>query len=411
MKDPRHLSVEAFTYSLPEEKIARFPLAQRDASKLLIYKNGFISEDLFRNLDKYIPAGSLLVFNDTRVIEARLLFRKPTGGVIEIFCLEPHEQCGDMATAMNCRGQALWYCFIGGASKWKPRYIPEKKIKTGNRPCTLQAKFKEKLKDRFLIEFSWDDSSLTFAEVLHGAGAIPLPPYLKREADASDAERYQTVYARQDGSVAAPTAGLHFTEEVLKRLQEKKTETASVTLHVGAGTFKPVQTSTLAGHDMHAEFFVINRSLIESLLHFSGQNIIAVGTTTLRTLESIYWLGVKYLRGCSDSFFSVSQWEAYDAEQLKIPVQAALQGLLDYMEKKQLSRLQARTQLLVAPGYRIRNAHALITNFHLPQSTLLLLVAACIGDDWQKVYQYALQNNFRFLSYGDSSLLWIDQPG
>lgn len=408
-KDPRHISISDYTYSLPEEKIAPYPLPERDASRLLIYKDGQITEDTYRHISDHLPANATLVFNDTKVVEARLLFQKPTGGIIEIFCLQPDTQYPDITTAMLQTQKVAWLCLVGGASKWKAGQILEKKIASGKHSLVLQARYIEKKADAFLIELSWTPATLSFAEVLHQAGAIPLPPYIKREADASDSERYQTLYARWEGSVAAPTAGLHFTEPIFKSLEQKNIQTAFVTLHVGAGTFKPVKAPTMQEHSMHEEFIDVSKATIQQLLAASGNPVVAVGTTSLRTLESLYWIGRRArLNQLADTngIVTVGQWEPYDAR-LPLPEPAeSLQTLLYWMEKNNRQRLIAKTQLLIAPGYTFRMVNGLITNFHQPQSTLLLLVAAMTGPAWKKIYTYALENNFRFLSYGDGCLLW-----
>lgn len=410
--DPGNLSIKEFTYDLPEHRIAKYPLPERDASKLLIYDQGKITEDIYKNLDRQLPPNSLLVFNDTKVIEARLLFQKPTGGIIEIFCLDPHEQYADITVAMNQHGHVLWQCLIGGASKWKHGQILEKKINS-SKEIILHAKYVEKKIDSFVIEFAWNDDSLNFAEILHHAGAIPLPPYIKRAVERSDEERYQTIYAHHEGSVAAPTAGLHFTEYVFDKLRLKNIKTDFVTLHVGAGTFKPVKTETIEGHEMHAEFINVSKETIENIFQNLSQNIIPVGTTSLRTIESLYWLGVKSMMGrgqlttAGGKLIELSQWECYELEKMNIEPGQALEALIDFMQKEKRERLVTKTQILIAPPYKTRIANALITNFHQPQSTLLLLVAALIKEDWKKVYDYALQHDFRFLSYGDGCLLWI----
>ena len=409
MTDPRTLSIKDFTYSLPEERIAKYPLEERDASKLLIYKEGSIAEDIYENIADHIPSKSLLVFNDTKVVEARLLFQKPTGGVIEIFCLEPHQQYADITTAMLQHEKVLWHCLIGGASKWKHGQILEKKIPHHTDELVLHARYIEKMPDSFVVELSWSDPSLSFAEMLHLFGAIPLPPYIKREVEQTDAERYQTVYAHYEGSVAAPTAGLHFTERVFESLKEKGIDKDFVTLHVGAGTFKPVKSETMQEHEMHAEHFTVSRTMIQNLLDHLDKKVIAVGTTSLRTLESLYWLGVKKADVRSQKSEEVFQWEVYDHAETAISANDALNYLINWMEEKDLDHFTAKTQIIIAPGYHFKIVNGLVTNFHQPQSTLLLLVAAFIGENWRKVYNYALDNNFRFLSYGDGSLLWRDR--
>ena len=406
MTDPGTLSIKDFTYLLPEERIAKYPLAERDASKLLIYKEGTITENIYKNIADHLPKESLLVFNDTKVVEARLLFQKPTGGVIEIFCLEPHEQYPDITTAMMQHEKVLWHCLIGGASKWKHGQLLEKKIIYNSNELVLNARYIKKEVDSFIVELSWNDPALSFAEVLHLFGAIPLPPYIKREAETSDAERYQTVYAHYEGSVAAPTAGLHFTNTVLKKLKDKNIDTGFATLHVGAGTFKPVKTEVMKDHEMHAEHFKISKSTIQNLLDHLDKNIIAVGTTSLRTLESLYWLGAKQSTVNNQQSMEITQWEVYDHKEEMISTKEALENLLRWMDEKKLNNLTAKTQIIIAPGYQFKIVNGLITNFHQPQSTLLLLVAAFIGNNWRKVYEYAFENNFRFLSYGDGSLLW-----
>lgn len=406
MTDPRNISINDFTYSLPEERIAKYPLAERDASKLLIYKNGEIKTDTYRQISKYIPEDSVLIFNNTKVVEARLLFKKETGGVIEIFCLEPHEQYADITTAMLQKEKVLWHCLVGGASKWKPGQVLRKEISVSSQRIILQAIYHEKRSGTFIIELSWTPASLSFAEVLHYTGAIPLPPYIKRNAEEADKERYQTIYAATDGSVAAPTAGLHFTPTIFKDLDNIHVVRDFVTLHVGAGTFKPVKSETMLEHDMHAEWIEVSKSMIENLLRDFEEPIITVGTTSLRTLESLYWLGVKLSLNDTQQPLFLSQWEAYEMAKINMPSKDALQSLLDYMIKNNQQSLLAKTQILIAPGYDFKIVKGLVTNFHQPQSTLLLLVAALIGDDWKKVYAYALNNDFRFLSYGDGSLLW-----
>ena len=396
-------------YDLPEDKIARYPLQERDSSRLLIYKNGVISSAIYRHIDQHLPSNSLLIFNDTKVVEARILFQKPTGAVVEIFCLEPPPQYADMTTAMTQKGKVTWICLIGGASKWKPGQILEKHLPLPDeQEILLQARYIGKEKDSFAIELSWTPDSLTFAEILHYAGNIPLPPYIKRTVEQSDAERYQTVYAHTEGSVAAPTAGLHFTDSIFKRLDERNIQREYVTLHVGAGTFKPVKANTMSGHLMHAEFIDVTTNTIETILHYVDKPVSVVGTTSLRTVESIYQLGAKVARQPNLPLeeLVVNQWDPYKLNADPIPAGIALEALLNYLKRQQMSRIITKTSLLIAPGYNFQIPRALVTNFHQPQSTLLLLVAAFVGSDWRNIYRHALENNFRFLSYGDGCLLF-----
>ncbi len=413
---PKDISIKDYSYSLPEEKIAAYPLTERDASKLLIYKQGSITEDLYRNIDNYLPANSLLIFNNTKVVEARLLFQKPTGGIIEIFCLEPHEQYPDITTAMLQQGSVLWKCLVGGASKWKRGQALEKRIPDKKWEIIVRATYQEKRPGYFIIHLSWSPENFTFSEILHLAGAVPLPPYIKRDVEAGDAERYQTIYADQSGSVAAPTAGLHFTENIFEKLRKKNIRVDFVTLHVGAGTFQPVKTEMIGHHEMHAEFIDVSIDTLKNILQNLATDIVAVGTTSFRTIESLYWIGVKLsTRNAQPAnlnakrLIELEQWEVYDALAQNLSPVEALQTLFDWMKNSKMERLVSKTQLMVAPGYKPKIVNGLITNFHQPNSTLLLLVAALIGEDWTKVYTYALENDFRFLSYGDGSLLWIRQ--
>jgi len=404
---PKDLSIRDFSYELPEHRIARYPLAERDASKLLVFCDGQVEEDSYAHLDRHIPEGALLLFNNTKVVEARLMFRRVTGASIELFCLEPTEMYPDITTAMLQREQVQWYCLVGGAKKWKDDEVLKKEIETSEGLVSLYARKVKKQGDAFLIQFQWDFGAWSFAELLHEAGVIPLPPYLNRHADSSDNERYQTVYARHDGSVAAPTAGLHFTDNLLQRLQSKQVDLEFLTLHVGAGTFKPVKSETLEGHEMHAEFIDVPIALIERLLKQASGPIIPVGTTSCRTIETLYWMGVKALLNSEAAIeqLEIKQWDAYELPQV-FTRREVLQALLQWMRRKGIDRLICRTQLLMSPLYQVRVADAIITNFHQPNSTLLLLIAAFIGDDWKEVYRYALEHDFRFLSYGDGSLLW-----
>lgn len=416
MTDPRKISIQDFTYELPEEKIALHPLHERDASKLLIYKNGIIKEDIYSKIADHIPTGSLLVFNNSKVINARIRFKKSSGGIIEIFCLEPHELLNEYSSIMSKTNRVKWKCFVGGAAKWKEgelikEIIISKKENAGSagEKIILKAFLIEKIPDAYVIEFSWTPGSYSFAEVIESAGDIPLPPYIKRVADITDATRYQTIYAKYDGSVAAPTAGLHFTETVFKNLERKQIENTYVTLHVGAGTFKPVKANFMQDHEMHAEWIDVSIETIKKIL-IKINDIIAVGTTSLRTIETLYWLAVKAISDPSQKNLSLHQWDVYDdpLQKSNIPVQDALLALIDWLEKRKLDRLFTNTQLLITPGYQFKIAKALVTNFHQPQSTLLLLVAAAVGNNWKNIYQYALEHDFRFLSYGDGNLIFIN---
>jgi len=405
---PKDLLVSAFNYELPADRIAAFPLEERDQSKLLIAAKGAdLEEDIYRNLAEHLPGGSLLLFNDTRVVEARLRFRKESGGGIEIFCLEPHEQYATMATALASTGSVLWLCMVGGASKWKSGVKLERRIIVDRQEIVLHATWVEKRPNSMLIELTWTPAGLSFAELLHHAGAIPLPPYIKRLPEASDLERYQTIYAKHEGSVAAPTAGLHFTEAVFDSLRHKGIEKTYLTLHVGAGTFKPVTAEKIGEHEMHAEVITITKEFLHTIRSSIG-NIIPVGTTSMRTIESLYWFGVKLsdFRGEEDFDWWLDQWEAYELPQ-EMGAIDAIETLLNWMERNDQSTIIARTRIIIAPGYRMRMAKALITNFHQPQSTLLLLIAAIMGDQWKRMYEYALEHEFRFLSYGDGCLIWV----
>lgn len=404
---PKDLSILDYTYTLPEEKIASYPLPQRDKSKLLIYQQEQVTEDFYFNLHHHLPANSLLVFNNTKVVEARLLFQKSTGSNIEIFCLEPDEQYADITTAMLQNEKVYWKCLVGGAKKWKEEWL-QKTIAWQNEVINLTAKIVAKRNDYFLIEFNWHNVQLSFAEILHLAGIIPLPPYIKRNTEEKDKETYQTIYAKHDGSVAAPTAGLHFTENLMQQLQQKNIKPCYVTLHVGAGTFKPVKAATMQEHEMHAEFIDVGIDFIQLLKDNTQNKIVAVGTTSLRTIESLYWLGVKLIEANNKIALEdlvIEQWDAYELPQ-DISMQTALNHLFNWMQTNQLTRLVTKTQIIIAPSCQLKVADGLITNFHQPQSTLLLLVAAIVGNKWKTIYDYALQNNFRFLSYGDGSLLW-----
>jgi S-adenosylmethionine:tRNA ribosyltransferase-isomerase len=399
----QNIFIKDYDYDLPNRRIAEFPLKERDESKLLIYQRGHISNEHFFNLHKCLPGDSTLVLNNTRVIEARILFTKATGGAIEIFCLEPFRQTVELA--LSAVKSVQWLCLIGGASKWKAGQILKKEVFTGNEIVELSARYIGKQTDNFVIEFSWQPQEKSFAEILHATGAVPLPPYIKRNAVEEDKDRYQTIFGNQEGSVAAPTAALHFTENVFRKLSEKNIATDYITLHVGAGTFKPVKTETVAEHEMHQEPFTVSIDTLRKII--SSKQIIVVGTTSLRTLETVYWLGVKLLNGLIEEEWVLQQWEAYElSENYKVSVQESLTALVDWLEKNHQKELHCRTSLIIVPGYKFQIPQGLITNFHQPQSTLLLLVGAFIGKDWKNVYEHALKNDYRFLSYGDSSLLW-----
>ena len=404
MTNPKHLSIADFDYPLPDSRIAAHPTAQRHDSRLLIYESGKISEDIFKNIHTHLPSHSLMIANNTRVVEARIIFRKPTGARIEIFCLEPGDEYPDIATALSQHGSVTWKCMVGRASSWTHQSTIQKKLGDNS---TLHAKIISKESDHFVIQLSWTPEDISFAEILHVAGSTPLPPYIKRKPDASDPERYQTVYAHYSGSVAAPTAGLHFTPEVMKNITASSIESDFVTLHVGAGTFIPVKSESMASHEMHAEFIDVKRSLIEKLLSLKNTPVIAVGTTSLRTLESLYWFGVKIYNNenITAGDLHLQQWDPYDNPS-DLPLNDALLSLLKWMDEREMFSLITRTSLLIAPSYKFRIVDILITNFHQPRSTLLLLVAAFIGEEWKRVYTYALENDFRFLSYGDSCLLF-----
>jgi S-adenosylmethionine:tRNA ribosyltransferase-isomerase len=402
---PRELRIEDYTYELPDERITKYPFEERDASKLLIYNKGLFEEDNYRNVANYIQAETLLVFNQTKVVHARLLFKKATGGVIEVFCLEPGDQYPDIHTAMLQKRKVQWKCMIGGASKWKHGAVLQ--LEHREPDFTLSASIIDRTSSTYILELQWDKVDLSFAEILHYAGAVPLPPYLHREVEKSDEERYQTIFAKEEGSVAAPTAGLHFTESVLNSLQQKGVDTCFVTLHVGAGTFKPVKSETMEEHEMHAEWMEMSIDTLEKIIRHLDKGIVAVGTTSLRTLESLYWIGLKILNKLEIDLagIAVSQWEPYEINANAKP-KVALEAIADYLRQNKQQRIVTRTQILIAPGYDFKMIKGLITNFHQPQSTLLLLVAALVGDAWKNVYNYALEHEYRFLSYGDGCLLW-----
>lgn len=405
---PQQIAITDYTYELPNDRIAHFPLPERDASKLLVYRNGQITESIYQQIAGELPEGCVLVFNNTKVINARMVFTKPTGGAIEIFCLEPAGAITEYTTVMNQKGSAAWQCLIGGIGKWKGGPL-EKRLQVQGQTVLLQARLAAKLPDAWEVQFSWEPAHLSFAEIILAAGDVPLPPYIKRSATLTDDERYQTIFAQWEGSVAAPTAGLHFTEGIFEKLAQRNIDRAFVTLHVGAGTFKPVKAATMQEHIMHAEWIDVPASTIASLMTALHRGIVAVGTTSLRTLESLYWMGAKVWLQPDLPQLQLQQWDVYQAplNTAAPSPEEALTALLHWLQRNHLDRLFTQTQLLIAPGYTFKMVKGLVTNFHQPQSTLLLLVAAAIGDDWRKVYQYALENDFRFLSYGDGSLLWV----
>lgn len=406
---PEQISINDYDYNLPDERIALHPLAQRDASKLLVYKNGETQESTFSHIGSFLPEHSLLVFNNTKVINARIKFTKTTGAAIEIFCLEPYGAVTEYSSVMNATKSVRWKCLVGGAAKWKEELLNKEIVISGEKVILSVAKA-EKLSDSFVIEFSWQPAGFSFAEIIEAAGNVPLPPYIKRNTDEEDTSRYQTIFAEHTGSVATPTAGLHFTEAIFEKLTKKNIEKAFVTLHVGAGTFKPVKADTMAEHEMHAEYIDVNMHTIRKLQSNIGK-IAATGTTSLRTIESLYWLGTKAYLNPEIKTLSLSQWEVYEAPLATTAITAhdALEALLQWMERNSTENIFTQTQILIAPGYRFRMADMLITNFHQPRSTLLLLVAAAIGEDWKKMYAYAMKNDFRFLSYGDGNLIFINK--
>lgn len=396
------IRIDEYNYTLPEEQIASYPLSRRDSSKLLYYNNGNISQDSFSHLSEFIPSGSTLVFNNTKVIPARILFEKSTGASIEVFCLAPSVPLG-YGEALETSGVCVWQCLIGNLKKWKTGRL-QKEITLEGTKITLFASLIQSHTESHEVEFRWDNTRFTFAEILSVAGQLPIPPYLKRQNEDSDKETYQTIYSKIDGSVAAPTAGLHFTPEVLQSLISNKCLLEEVTLHVGAGTFKPVKSLYIGEHKMHSEAVVVTQQTIQQLLH-SSNSITAVGTTSVRTLESLYHIGEIIEKNPTVSIPSVSQWQAYATEANRISKHRALKNILQWMEQHKQTSISFDTQIIIVPGYRFQMVDALITNFHQPRSTLLLLVSAFIGEDWKRVYKYALENQFRFLSYGDSSLL------
>ena len=403
-KDPQTLYIEDYNYQLPDEYIAKYPLARRDDSKLLVYKHNEISESKFSKIVDFIPSNSLLVFNNTKVIQARLRFRKSTGAQIEVFCLEPIHP-SDYAQSLGSTTECIWKCMVGNLKKWKDENL-YKEFEIRGLKINFSAELIESFGNTHHVIFKWDNPEIHFAEILDFAGELPIPPYLHRKTEESDLTTYQTVYSKIKGSVAAPTAGLHFTPEVLEQLLNQHVETEELTLHVGAGTFQPVKSNDIADHEMHAELISVSADTIKHLLQKIG-DIIAVGTTSVRTLESLYQIGVMLEENAdfeSNTIFKVEQWFPY-RQHKDISCEQSFQNILIFLEKNQLSILQAQTQIIIKPGYNFKAIRGMITNFHQPKSTLLLLVSAFVEGNWQEIYNYALRNNFRFLSYGDSSLL------
>ena len=397
--NPKNIRIEEYTYNLPENRIAKYPLSERDQSQLLVYNKGELSKNQFTNINEYIDCDTTLVFNNTKVIQARLKFYKETGAGIEIFCLEPVEP-SDYVLAFEQTEKITWKCIVGNLKKWKSGALIHKVIIEGSE-IELKANILKPEGNSQIIEFTWNNKEVTFSEILENIGNTPIPPYLNRDSESIDKDRYQTIYSKQKGSVAAPTAGLHFTEQVLDKLKVKNIKVEEVTLHVGAGTFRPVKSETIDDHEMHTEHFVVEKQTLINLLN--SNHITTVGTTSVRTIESLYWLGVKLLtHGFLDAH--ISQWEAYELNET-ISKSESLKALINYLDEKKINHLHASTQIMIFPGYKFKLVDRLITNFHQPKSTLLLLIAAFIGDDWKKVYDFALNNDFRFLSYGDSSIL------
>ena len=405
-EDPKHIRISEFNYPLPDERIAKFPLPVRDQSKLLLYRHGEVTEDIFTSLPDYLPANSLIIFNNTKVIQARLHFHKETGALIEVFCLEPI-QPNDYALNFQQTEHAAWLCMIGNLKKWKEGAL-KREITVKGKPLTLTAERGACHGTSHWVDFRWNNPEITFADILEVFGELPIPPYLNRETQESDKETYQTVYSKIKGSVAAPTAGLHFTPRVLDALREKGVALEELTLHVGAGTFKPVKSEEIEGHEMHTEYISVNRSTLEKLVAHEGKAI-AVGTTSVRTLESLYHIGVTLLHNpnATEEDLHVKQWQPYETalETAATPAVDALQAIIAYLDRHHMETLHSSTQIIIAPGYEYRIVKAMVTNVHQPQSTLLLLVSAFLHGDWRKIYDYALAHDFRFLSYGDSSLL------
>ena len=402
MINEKETLVEQYNYTLPNSRIARYPLEKRDGSRLLVYRKGNISSAQFSDLHKVIDPESVLVFNNTRVVQARLIFHKKTGAKIEVFCLEPYKP-SDYGQAFTCKGESIWICMVGNAKKWKEDELI-KHFQSEGIDYTIKAEIAGIHQNSQLIKFTWDQP-VGFGDILENSGLTPIPPYLGRDSEEEDKNRYQTLYSIKNGSVAAPTAGLHFTNDVFNSLNLNNIERLELTLHIGAGTFRPVSSKKIGDHEMHSERIIVTQKFINDILN-KKTKIIAVGTTTLRCMESIYWLGNKILSGesfNSDNIF-IEQWEPYEKDK-EATLSEAYNAVLDFLKLNHTDYISASTRIIICPGYRFRTVQGLITNFHMPKSTLLMLIAALIGDDWKKVYNYALENNYRFLSYGDSSIL------
>lgn len=403
LSDPRHIHIKDYNYDLPDNKIAKYPLEERDNSKLLVYKDKTIIDSHFSSIIDYLPDDSLMIFNNTKVIQARLHFNKSTGAQIEIFCLDPYSP-HDYNLIFQATEECSWQCMIGNLKKWKEGIL-EKEVKIDNQTILLKAERIESAGNTHIIKFGWNNPQYTFADILDAVGELPIPPYLNRDTEEKDKETYQTLYSKIKGSVAAPTAGLHFTEKVFEKLREKGIETNEVTLHVGAGTFKPVKSEVINDHEMHSEFISVKRETIEHILSHKG-NIIAVGTTSVRTLESLYHIGVALEKNPNLNTLKVEQWQPYSSSfDNNITKEKALKNILDYLDKHSINTLLADTQIMIVPGYTFKIVSGIVTNFHQPQSTLLLLVSAFIEGNWMSIYNHALAHEYRFLSYGDSSLL------
>ncbi len=404
-ENPKHIRISEYNYPLPDERIAKFPLPERDRSKLLVYRHGEVTEDTFTSLPSYLPEGALMVFNNTKVIQARLHFRKETGALIEVFCLEPI-QPNDYILNFQQTEHAAWLCMVGNLKKWKEGSL-HKVMTVKGHTLTLTATRGECRGTSHWVDFRWDNPEVTFADILEVFGELPIPPYLNRDTQESDKETYQTVYSKIKGSVAAPTAGLHFTPRVMETLQAKGIDLEELTLHVGAGTFKPVKSEEIQGHEMHTEYISVSRSTIQNIIRH-GASVIAVGTTSVRTLESLYYIGVTLTAhpDATEQELHVQQWQPYiHADATPVSATEALQHIVDYLDRHHIETFHGSTQIIIAPGYEYKVVRAMVTNFHQPQSTLLLLVSAFVKGNWRTIYDYALTHDFRFLSYGDSSLL------